>query len=238
MRAEAEATAEKLRELKLEIPVKAGEKGRLFGAVTAHQIARPHQRGGDRARSPCAPSARADQGARRLQDRRPAHAGRRDRPSPSASSPSPDGSDPADGPIDATAAAAAGPSTWKERLGVARPRADRCALRDGCAALDASRFASRTAGRDGVRGYVTQRVSARSEDPRVWIGEPIVDGDRAVDLMVGLPASRTAPMRRWPGPRSCASTPTAWWSSSGMPGTSWPCAATRRAGARSPPHDT
>jgi large subunit ribosomal protein L9 len=39
LRAEAAATAEKLRELKLEVPVKAGEKGRLFGAVTAHQIA-------------------------------------------------------------------------------------------------------------------------------------------------------------------------------------------------------
>ncbi len=38
-RAEAEAKAEKLRELKLEIPVKAGERGRLFGAVTSHQIA-------------------------------------------------------------------------------------------------------------------------------------------------------------------------------------------------------
>ncbi len=38
VRAEAEATAEKLRELKLEIPVKAGERGRLFGAVTSHQI--------------------------------------------------------------------------------------------------------------------------------------------------------------------------------------------------------
>jgi large subunit ribosomal protein L9 len=37
-RAEAEATAEKLRELKLTVPVKAGERGRLFGAVTGHQI--------------------------------------------------------------------------------------------------------------------------------------------------------------------------------------------------------
>jgi large subunit ribosomal protein L9 len=46
VRAEAEATAEKLRELKLEIPVKAGERGRLFGAVTAHQIAdRIHESG-------------------------------------------------------------------------------------------------------------------------------------------------------------------------------------------------
>ena len=38
-RSDAEATAEKLRELHLEIPVKAGERGRLFGAVTSHQIA-------------------------------------------------------------------------------------------------------------------------------------------------------------------------------------------------------
>jgi len=38
VRAHAEATAEKLRELKLEIPVKAGERGRLFGAVTSHNI--------------------------------------------------------------------------------------------------------------------------------------------------------------------------------------------------------
>lgn len=38
-RTEAEATAERLRELRLEIPVKAGERGRLFGAVTSHQIA-------------------------------------------------------------------------------------------------------------------------------------------------------------------------------------------------------
>ena len=38
-RTDAEATAEKLRELRLEIPVKAGERGRLFGAVTSHQIA-------------------------------------------------------------------------------------------------------------------------------------------------------------------------------------------------------
>ena len=39
IRADAEATAEKLREMRVEIPVKAGERGRLFGAVTSHQIA-------------------------------------------------------------------------------------------------------------------------------------------------------------------------------------------------------
>jgi large subunit ribosomal protein L9 len=36
---QAEATAEKLRELRLEAPVKAGDKGRLFGAVTNREIA-------------------------------------------------------------------------------------------------------------------------------------------------------------------------------------------------------
>lgn len=38
VRADAEATAERLRQLKLEIGVKAGERGRLFGAVTSHQV--------------------------------------------------------------------------------------------------------------------------------------------------------------------------------------------------------
>jgi large subunit ribosomal protein L9 len=38
-REHAEATAEKLRELKLEIAVKSGEKNRLFGSVTNREIA-------------------------------------------------------------------------------------------------------------------------------------------------------------------------------------------------------
>jgi large subunit ribosomal protein L9 len=38
-REEAEATAERLRDLKLEIAVKAGEKSRLFGSVTNREIA-------------------------------------------------------------------------------------------------------------------------------------------------------------------------------------------------------
>jgi ketosteroid isomerase-like protein len=33
-------------------------------------------------------------------------------------------------------------------------------------------------GRDGVREYVTQAL-AEEEDPRVWMSDPIVDGDRA-----------------------------------------------------------
>ena len=39
LRGEAEATAEKLRELRLEIGVKAGEKNRLFGSVTNREVA-------------------------------------------------------------------------------------------------------------------------------------------------------------------------------------------------------
>ncbi|HET7686436.1 MAG TPA: 50S ribosomal protein L9 [Candidatus Limnocylindria bacterium] len=39
LRARAEEQIEQLNQLKLEIPVKAGERGRLFGAVTSHQIA-------------------------------------------------------------------------------------------------------------------------------------------------------------------------------------------------------
>jgi large subunit ribosomal protein L9 len=39
LRAEAEATAERLGELRLEIAVKAGEKNRLFGSVTNREIA-------------------------------------------------------------------------------------------------------------------------------------------------------------------------------------------------------
>jgi large subunit ribosomal protein L9 len=38
-RADAEATAERLRELRLQIAVKAGEKNRLFGSVTNREIA-------------------------------------------------------------------------------------------------------------------------------------------------------------------------------------------------------
>ena len=46
VRAQADAAAEKLRTLRLEVPVKAGERGRLFGAVTGHQISDLIQREG------------------------------------------------------------------------------------------------------------------------------------------------------------------------------------------------
>jgi large subunit ribosomal protein L9 len=45
-RDDAEATAEKLRALKLEIPVKAGERNRLFGSVTNREIAEAISREG------------------------------------------------------------------------------------------------------------------------------------------------------------------------------------------------
>jgi large subunit ribosomal protein L9 len=45
-RDDAEATAEKLRALKVEIAVKAGEKNRLFGSVTNREIADVIGRGG------------------------------------------------------------------------------------------------------------------------------------------------------------------------------------------------
>jgi large subunit ribosomal protein L9 len=46
LKTDAEATAGRLNELRLEIPVKAGERGRLFGAVTAHQIVEAIRREG------------------------------------------------------------------------------------------------------------------------------------------------------------------------------------------------
>jgi large subunit ribosomal protein L9 len=46
VKAEAEAMAERLNQLKIEIPVKAGERGRLFGAVTSHQIVEAIRREG------------------------------------------------------------------------------------------------------------------------------------------------------------------------------------------------
>lgn len=46
LRTDAEATAARLSELRIEIPVKAGERGRLFGAVTSHQIADLINQGG------------------------------------------------------------------------------------------------------------------------------------------------------------------------------------------------
>lgn len=46
LRADAQATADRLNELKIEIAVKAGERGRLFGAVTSHQIVEAIRREG------------------------------------------------------------------------------------------------------------------------------------------------------------------------------------------------
>lgn len=39
-------------------------------------------------------------------------------------------------------------------------------------------FREPSRGRDAIRAYV-ERVLGEEEEPRVWMGEPIVDGDRA-----------------------------------------------------------
>ena len=46
------------------------------------------------------------------------------------------------------------------------------------ATLSTEPFREPYRGRDGVREYVT-RVFGEESDPRVWMGEPIVEGDRA-----------------------------------------------------------
>jgi large subunit ribosomal protein L9 len=46
LRTDAEATAAQLNALALRIPVKSGERGRLFGAVTSHQIVEAVRREG------------------------------------------------------------------------------------------------------------------------------------------------------------------------------------------------
>lgn len=46
VKTDAEATAARLGELKIEIGVKAGERGRLFGAVTSHQVVEAIRREG------------------------------------------------------------------------------------------------------------------------------------------------------------------------------------------------
>jgi nuclear transport factor 2 (NTF2) superfamily protein len=51
-----------------------------------------------------------------------------------------------------------------------------CYARD--AVLSTQPFREPYRGRDGVRDYVTG-VFADEDDPRVWIGAPLVDGDRA-----------------------------------------------------------
>ena len=79
--------------------------------------------------------------------------------------------------MDARAAAARWCATWRD----AWPAADA----DGIVALYAPHatfstqpFREPFRGPDGVREYVT-RVLSEEEDQRVWMSEPIVDGDRA-----------------------------------------------------------
>lgn len=67
--------------------------------------------------------------------------------------------------------------TWRE--GWQALDADRLvALYAPHALLSTEPFRDPYRGRDGVRAYVS-RVFAEEEDPRVWVAEPVVDGDRA-----------------------------------------------------------
>ena len=64
-----EAVKQRLEALKIEIGARAGESGKLFGSVTAAQIADKVEAAGHQDRSPPHRSARADQGSRRAQGR-------------------------------------------------------------------------------------------------------------------------------------------------------------------------
>ena len=74
-KAQAEATAKQLEGLMVKITAKAGEGGRLFGAVTAKEISEAlaeQHRAGDRQDQ--AGPGRAHQGLRRLSDQAPSWA--------------------------------------------------------------------------------------------------------------------------------------------------------------------
>ena len=79
LRSDAEAMAQRLRDLKLEVAVKAGEKNRLFGSVTNREIAELIGKEGIEVDRHCDPPAPADQDPRRLQGRRAPDARRRRR---------------------------------------------------------------------------------------------------------------------------------------------------------------
>lgn len=80
--------------------------------------------------------------------------------------------------MDPRAAAARWAATWK-RAWEALDVDPIVALYAEDAVLGTEPFRAPERGREtGVRGYVT-RVFGEERDPRVWIGEPIVDGDRA-----------------------------------------------------------
>ena len=167
----AEATAEKLRELKLEIPVKAGERGRLFGAVTAHQIADAISQEGielDRHALHLREPIKA-LGEYRIDVRvMPGRGGRRRRQRGGRR-------------VLTRGRLARRPGAGRgveAGLGGAGPGADHGPLRAGRPSTSRSRFASRLGAPMDVRAYVSA-ASARRRIRASGSSEPIVDGDRA-----------------------------------------------------------
>jgi ketosteroid isomerase-like protein len=80
--------------------------------------------------------------------------------------------------MDTAAAAARWADTWKRAWEALDPDAI-VALYAEDTVVSTEPFREPARGRDaGVRGYVS-RVFGEERDPRVWIGTPIVDGDRA-----------------------------------------------------------
>jgi len=80
--------------------------------------------------------------------------------------------------MDTAAAAARWADTWKRAWEALDPDAI-VALYAEDAVVSTEPFREPARGRDaGVRGYIS-RVFGEERDPRVWIGTPIVDGDRA-----------------------------------------------------------
>lgn len=79
--------------------------------------------------------------------------------------------------MDARAAAARWARVWAEAWAALDPEPI-VALYAGDATLSTEPFREPYLGVDGVRAYV-RRVFDEEEDPRVWVAEPIVDGERA-----------------------------------------------------------
>lgn len=79
--------------------------------------------------------------------------------------------------MDATEAATRWSAAWKQGWEALDPEPI-IACYAGDAVLSTEPFRQPYRGVDGVRAYVT-RVLAEEDDPRVWMADPIVAGDRA-----------------------------------------------------------
>ena len=180
-KADAEALAERLRGMKLEVAVKAGEKNRLFGSVTNREIAELIAKEGievDRhaihLREPI--KTVGDYRGRRAADAPVSRSGHGDVVQPRSAAR-------ASGPMDLRAARRMG-QHMEERLAGEGHRGHRRA----CTAIDVvfstQPFRTPHLRRAGVREYVSQAFD-EEDGPRVWVGDPVVDARSRGDRMVG-----------------------------------------------------